>query len=257
MSDQDVSNLYMLIFPKVNAYKIGKADDIQKRLVQLRRFWGDPDYSESYRLQLPSGAARHVEKGLHHMLHEHEASPGSGDGHTELFAMESLQSALDLVELYLSRAAYNFKIIKGINEISSAKPAAKGKRRTRTAEEEAEFLSKCGDRMKRLVMILKRRQHRIPYEWHFDESNDVVFRVFLPLTRKTTDAIMNIFLLRSKIYGISLCNKVYCDENLREFHLSACGGGVSEAVDAIVSELLAILAELPARSEARARLSRP
>jgi len=99
------SNVYLLVFPKVNAVKIGKADDLSARIGTLERSWGKPDYSASWRFPVPAGIVLSVERGLHYFLSRHrlKLSPGAaGGGHTELFSMNALDAALKFLELYCS-----------------------------------------------------------------------------------------------------------------------------------------------------------
>ncbi|WP_325892861.1 GIY-YIG nuclease family protein [Grimontia sp. NTOU-MAR1] len=64
------TNLYILIFDDFDAIKIGKADDISNRVNTLKKWWGEPDYAESYALEIDIDKVFLLEKVLHSILKE-------------------------------------------------------------------------------------------------------------------------------------------------------------------------------------------
>lgn len=48
MSEKEESNLYLLIYPELEAFKIGKANNVQDRIKTLSRSWGKINYDGSY-----------------------------------------------------------------------------------------------------------------------------------------------------------------------------------------------------------------
>lgn len=106
----DASNLYILIFPKVGCIKIGKADDVAKRIRQLESNFGTPDYSESYIYSDKLHRIFEIESALHKLLSPFSFKHARCDGYTELFTVDAISHALSLLDL-----VSNTVVSKGVN----------------------------------------------------------------------------------------------------------------------------------------------
>lgn len=100
------STLYFLVFPDHRLLKVGKANNLTPRLAQLQTVWGKADYSESVAVKVPKGAVFGLESLIHFHLKESRSGPAYGDGHTEMFCVESLPIALE----HLSQITQNWPV---------------------------------------------------------------------------------------------------------------------------------------------------
>lgn len=109
-----MSNLYIVIFPNYDCFKIGKADNIVNRINVLSPIWGKPDYKNSYHIEITSDKVLKIEKGLHLFLDDFKLNTLKKDGYTELFRMDGLGVALKYIDIYLNNNG--LKITKGLDE---------------------------------------------------------------------------------------------------------------------------------------------
>ncbi|AEV27608.1 hypothetical protein Dsui_3277 [Azospira oryzae PS] len=181
----ETTNLYLLIFPERGIIKIGKADDIHNRIQTLRRWWGEADYEASYYLRAPLEVIFKLEKSLHFFLSQYSVPFEEGDGRTELFSADALGVALKHIDLYSSSAPDIEGVKKGVPRplLASPLPRRRGKHRglIRKSKAMVDSVARTAGqfgRINRLLMILLRRQSRIPYQ--YDVIDDCVyFRVRL------------------------------------------------------------------------------
>lgn len=96
------TNLYLLSLPDRRLCKVGKADDVDARIKQLRRDWGQVDYNNSYVLQGSPGVVFRLEATLKFLLKGRAIRFDEGDGRTELFDVAALDTALRHVDLFCS-----------------------------------------------------------------------------------------------------------------------------------------------------------
>lgn len=115
------SYLYVIVFPEKGIFKIGKADDVRKRLTQLIPFWGQPDYNISYHLKIDKSKVFHLEKSLHHIMSEYSVQFDVGDGKTELFMLDALDVLLKYIDVYLINKP-DSKLIQGVEAIPNQVP---------------------------------------------------------------------------------------------------------------------------------------
>jgi len=99
-----MTNLYLMVFQEKKVFKIGKADDIENRMDQLRKYWGSPDFNSSYSVEISTDSVFKLEKALHLMLSDYSEHIGTGDGQTEFFSISALVLVLDYIKLYLSHS---------------------------------------------------------------------------------------------------------------------------------------------------------
>jgi hypothetical protein len=183
------TKLYLLIFPEHGIVKVGKADDINNRVQSLRRWWGDVDYESSYYLTAPEKVVFKLEKSLHFLLSSFSVSFEEGDGRTELFSEDALDVAIKHIDLYCSASSDLKGLKKGIPR--PVLPAASKRRRrnkytkysqmSKTLARGVSRIAAKFDYINRLLVILLKRQSRIPYQYDIVDQH-VVFRIRLPIS---------------------------------------------------------------------------
>jgi len=92
-TSMQLSNVYLLPYPKRNCFKIGKANDVDARVRQLN-WLGPVDTSNSYELEVPEYCVFDVETSLKNTFREYRVDVGLGDGKTELFDISVLPEAI-------------------------------------------------------------------------------------------------------------------------------------------------------------------
>ena len=137
-----MSNIYILVFLK-GFVKVGKADDILKRLENLERVWGGVDLANSYYLSVKKENVFKVESMLHHLVAAHSADVGSGDGHTEMFHKDSLPLVMQYLDIYINNSSEELKLVKGIKKL-------------------------------KLIKTTKEKKYKTKYEKHLEGSNTVL-----------------------------------------------------------------------------------
>lgn len=108
------SNLYLLHFPKINAIKIGKANNIQNRIDVLTRHWGKVDYDGSYFLEQNEKDVYKLERSLHVFLAPYKLEFDFGDGKEEMFKYEALEQVKRLMDIYLEAPGNTLALVKGV-----------------------------------------------------------------------------------------------------------------------------------------------
>ncbi|MDC5240217.1 GIY-YIG nuclease family protein [Acinetobacter baumannii] len=102
----ETSNLYFIHFPKMSALKIGKADDIEGRYNNLKKYWGEADLTNSYYVNMPSREVYKYEKSLHLLYSKYSISLPEGDGKTEFFDIQVLDK---IISYFLSCTDFELK----------------------------------------------------------------------------------------------------------------------------------------------------
>lgn len=80
-----MSYIYALYFPKQNAVKIGKADDLKTRLSQLVATWGPISTSKARAWSVEDTFVLGAEKDLHRQFDTYHKDMPKGDGYSEFF----------------------------------------------------------------------------------------------------------------------------------------------------------------------------
>ena len=57
-----MTNVYLLIYPKLKAFKVGKADNVFNRADNIKKWWGEPDYVNSLSLEINNELVFKLEK---------------------------------------------------------------------------------------------------------------------------------------------------------------------------------------------------
>ncbi|HDF2366298.1 TPA: GIY-YIG nuclease family protein [Morganella morganii] len=113
MSD---SYVYVLVYPDLNAIKVGKADVILNRVQQLSH-WGRPDYEKSYQIKVDKSDVYKLEGALHLVLSPFKKKMNKNDGYTEFFEISALKEIERIEHIFpLVKSAINFE--KDINKLS-------------------------------------------------------------------------------------------------------------------------------------------
>lgn len=94
------SNVYVLVFPKLDAFKIGKADNVNSRLRALEKTWGLCGRSKSYYLPTSSSHVFTLEKSLHMALKDSRMQMSKADGYTEFFKLDSIDSCKNIINVF-------------------------------------------------------------------------------------------------------------------------------------------------------------
>lgn len=117
-----MTNLYIFVYPEKSMIKVGKANNVVKRLVSLGHF-GEIDFKESYVVRVPKGVVFGLEGAMHTLLMPYKFSCNSvegKDGYTELFSIEAMPDALRCLELF-SQTHSGIEVQKGIAKPESTK----------------------------------------------------------------------------------------------------------------------------------------
>ena len=80
-----MSYIYALYFPKQNAVKIGKADNLKTRLGQLVATWGPISTSKARAWSVEDTFVLDAEKDLHRQFEAYHKDMPEGDGYSEFF----------------------------------------------------------------------------------------------------------------------------------------------------------------------------
>lgn len=182
----ETTHLYLMVFPDKQLLKVGKANDIFLRGQTLKRWWGAPDYGQSYHLKAPEALIFKLEKALHLFLDRYTSDEPMGDGKTEIFSLDALDRALAVIEMYRSDAGQMVELKKGVElPVVAVTPIRVQKRlherltqKSAKVSGDAVRLVQQFGRINRLLIMLHRRQGRIAYE--YDITDEAIhFRVRL------------------------------------------------------------------------------
>lgn len=111
------SYVYVLVYPHLNAIKVGKADVILNRVQQLSH-WGKPDLKKSYQIRVDKSDVYKLEGALHLVLSPFKKKMNKKDGYTEFFEISALKEIERVEHIFpLDKSAINFE--KDINKLDS------------------------------------------------------------------------------------------------------------------------------------------
>lgn len=217
----ETTNLYLLIFPKHRVLKVGKANDINRRIQTLKRWWGDVDYEASYYLTNSPEVIFKLEKSLHFFLSVHSVPFSEGDGRTELFSTQALEIALRHIEILCATAPNIKPVIKGVPRPLIESPSLIGKQVTKYKRlaSRSDSIKSCVTeiaekfhRINRILLILLRKQASLAYQYDI-VGDHLYFRLYLPRNkrlREDSSKIMMYFHFDLEDYfghcGINFCS---------------------------------------------------
>ncbi len=107
------SYVYILPLEDGSMFKIGKANDINYRLMQLNRTWGKFDIKKAFAIESDIDNVFRLEKTLHYMFSEYNEKENipSQDGSTEFFNIECFDRLKSFIDNIIS-IKDNLKIIE-------------------------------------------------------------------------------------------------------------------------------------------------
>lgn len=111
----NMTNIYLLVYPKLKAFKIGKADNVFNRADNIKKWWGEPDYNASLSLAIKSESVFNLERSLHFFLGQFSMNYSEGDGKTEFFSLDALSHAIDHINIFVKSNKPSTSLTKGIN----------------------------------------------------------------------------------------------------------------------------------------------
>ena len=94
------SNVYLLFYPTIGAFKVGKSSNLFKRIETLGTIWGKPSVKDSCFIQLSVGDVFKLEDYLHFSLQNFKKDVGEGHGKTEFFDSSCFNLAVGLARAF-------------------------------------------------------------------------------------------------------------------------------------------------------------
>ncbi|MEX9892501.1 GIY-YIG nuclease family protein [Providencia rettgeri] len=114
------SYVYILVYPHLQAIKIGKANNVFNRVQRLCR-WGNFDSDKSFKVKINQNNAYKLESSIHFLLRKFKKEMVFGDGFTEFFEIGCYSKIIELMNLF------EFKIEKiSVNENKANKESLSG-----------------------------------------------------------------------------------------------------------------------------------
>ncbi|MCP3922743.1 MAG: GIY-YIG nuclease family protein [Desulfobacterales bacterium] len=211
MINKEPSHLYLLLYPQLDAFKVGKADIIQKRVDNLKRYWGEIDYKESFYLETDIKTVFEIEKILHLHLRNYTCNFEKKEGYTEFFKIDALEKAKLLLKT-LRENDNDFPVLKKgiIKPVATTDTVLRKKEKWEklSNKNKSSYLQMSKSlnqmrRIKRLMIFLLRFQDKIPYQWEIKE--DRLYFAFLAnrnYSKKNNyfTSLRNIFCFESSQY---------------------------------------------------------
>lgn len=106
--------LYILIFKEKHYIKLGTTTDINRRLKEIERDWGEVDRQSSYWFEESVKRASQIEHHLKCCLVDYRVKVTKNPGWTEFFSSESLYPARHIIENH-----YNYKFQQDLTTYSN------------------------------------------------------------------------------------------------------------------------------------------
>ena len=111
-----MTSIYFLIYPKLRAFKIGKADNVFSRAYGIKKWWGEPDYINSLFLKIDAKLVFKLEKSLHLLLDQFSMNYSEGDGKTEFFSFDAFDDAIEYINIFIKSNKLTSALVKGIDK---------------------------------------------------------------------------------------------------------------------------------------------
>lgn len=256
----NLSFLYLLLFPARKMIKVGKANNIYNRIQSLKRFWGEVDYEHSYRIALPQSEVFKLENMLHFLLTKYQTGIDAGDGYTELFSIEALEPAIKHINYAIEHNVIDAQLQQGIEkpQVRSSKNAT---HRHREMKKQSSMVSsniikvtEQFDRINRLLLILLFKKNHIRYQYDI-KDNTVLFRIASNRTDQL-DAlkIMHMFSFMIKDFnysgGSNYCSDVCIEDTITQYSVRLISGdhNAHPLVAYLASQTERLFNKLPSRS---------
>lgn len=265
-------NLYLLVFPDRKLVKIGQAVDVFKRS-QSFAWLGVPDYTESYRVPVLPTRINGVEKGLHRLLSGYRvtAFAEKGDGHTEIFKLDALGVALEILQLLAKHDGSLAGPHKGV-EVPSVAGSIELRSRDQKLHRRYKILSRKAAEhytdtvassenlrdINRLILLLYRYQFKIPfiYDRRGDKLTFSVHRKYVP--KPDSEKFKRLW----RIFGFSFTGLDYRSSSaaltgvkdyqaeMVSFEIDLSGHGARESIPHQAQFTMGLFEKLPQKSEA-------
>lgn len=162
-----MTNIYLLIYPNLKAFKIGKADNIFDRVNSMKKWWGEPDYVNSFSLAISSGLVFKLERGLHLLLEQFSMGFNCGDGKTEFFSLDAFNYAIEHLNTFIKSNQLDSFLVKGIKKPDIAMPRDTSKNRdyifSRHNLGKKRLIGSLNDTFKRMETVLRVNNLLIKY----------------------------------------------------------------------------------------------
>ncbi|WP_298770093.1 GIY-YIG nuclease family protein [uncultured Shewanella sp.] len=113
-----MTNIYLLIYPKLKAFKVGKADNVFNRADSIKKWWGEPDYANSFSLVISSESVFKLEKSLHLLLEQFSMNYSEGDGKTEFFSVDAFNDAIEYINVFIKSNKLTSALMKGVDKLN-------------------------------------------------------------------------------------------------------------------------------------------
>lgn len=172
--------LYIIVFREKSAIKIGKADNVICRSKSLQKWWGKPDYDESYYLKISSKNVFTLERSLHLSFSNYALDFDDGDGKTEIFSLDALKYVIEHIKLYISHTHHTGVLVKGIDDFNINKYSNIKKRKDYVVssyqKKEKGLCNSMNDATKKLIKISKviyillRYKNKLTYRYYLNDG---------------------------------------------------------------------------------------
>lgn len=256
----NLSYLYLLLFPATKMIKVGKANNIYTRIQSLKRVWGEVDYENSYRVALPQSEVFKLEKVLHFLLAKYQVGINAGDGYTELFSFEALEHAIKHIHYAIEHDVINAQLQQGIEkpQLHPGKSVAHHHRKIKKQSDAMirNFIevTEQFSRINRLLLILLLKHDRLIYQYDI-EDNTVLFRIADNHTdQRETFKIMRMFSFSIKDFkcagGTNYCSGVCSKGTITQYSVQLISGdhNAHPLVAYLASQTELLFNKLPPRS---------
>lgn len=191
---QNWSYFYILILQSENAIKVGKSNNLHRRIGELSADWGEVDYSASYTLFAATDIVFKIEKNVKNFISSFQTKVEEDKiGKTEVFSSGALEPALECLKLYLSlhpefgSLTLKKSIMKPRRNIKVVTTSPLYEKVEKESKKYFEQIDDCIVKFKRihhLIAFLIRYQSRIPFQYDIGEDR-LFFRVWNTKSKKS------------------------------------------------------------------------
>ncbi|MFT6908278.1 MAG: hypothetical protein ACJAS1_004975 [Oleiphilaceae bacterium] len=209
-----MTNIYLLIYPKLNAFKIGKADNVFQRADSIKKWWGKPDYKNSFYLKIPKDIVFKLERGLHLLVDQFAMDYDNGDGKTEFFNIKAITDVIEYINIFIKSNKLTSSLEKGV-----AIPIVKTPLKPKTNYDRDFVIHR--NKTKDIIECLNRSVKNM--EAVFRVTNILIkYRKRIKVDFSTDEYSETLTIYRRKILANILFN--YLRFELGSFHLGGNGG---------------------------------
>lgn len=177
--EEKTSNLYIAIYPNKNIIKIGRSNNLQKKLDYYAHFWGTPDYCESYYINTYESEVLKLDKALNTFLSHYKIDCMIEDGSVEVFKREALDLAIKHIEMYLQSHPENQVVLKKGIEVKNVfchfdKNHLTESKQVKTLLNNIKSNSNKIEQLNNLVFIFMKRSKTFIYQYDLERDEFVI-----------------------------------------------------------------------------------